>query len=340
MQRKDSKGAREFDVLTDLKRCVAVGCPNSSQKPADNIQLHRFPFDRPFLLWQWNKFVRVKYADWDDPCPRSSALCSLHFKKSCYDVYLSGPELKKDAIPTIQPGELVPKPSRSSKSLGDIDPKIAVKMLPPNLVNHVNIKAISNPSLTIVDIPSKCSRRCVALGCTSSKSANYSSEISHHLFPFTRPAILAEWIKFVKSTWKFWRGPYESSSLCSLHFTKDCYSTKYDKWMDSKRRKLKFDAIPTIQAAALASSTCTSQLAAANNSSVSALSASPKKRRHEYQDKSDKVAHRVRKVYFQFHIELACVCTQCQVYIGKYSYSLAVKMQKLVIYMYIKPLYI
>jgi hypothetical protein len=299
MGRKDSKELKKFmlSVGTDLKRCVVKDCPNSSQKPADKIQLHRFPFDRPLVLWQWNKFVRVKYADWDGPCPQSSALCSLHFKKSCYDVFLNGLELKKDAIPTIQPGEPIPKPSPSLKSLGDIDPRLAVKLLPRKLVNHVNIKdiEISNPSLTIVDLPSKCSRKCVALGCTSSRGGNYDNEICYHSFPVRRPAILAEWIKFVKSTWKFWRGPYKSSSLCSLHFTKDCYSiwsNKQDKYSNSQIMKLlKSDAIPTIHALAPPSL----PLAGHRNPSVSGLSASTKKQMCEYQEKAAECADKVRK---------------------------------------------
>ena len=91
-------------------------------------------------------------------------------------------------------------------------------------------------------------RQCVAWGCGGTK---YEFEKpSFHYFPFDRPAILRQWIRFVKQTRKDWKGPRKYSALCSLHFTVDSYPAKY-KILESlgekiTRRELLKDAVPTI----------------------------------------------------------------------------------------------
>nr|XP_022327754.1 uncharacterized protein LOC111127051 isoform X2 [Crassostrea virginica] len=91
-------------------------------------------------------------------------------------------------------------------------------------------------------------RQCVAWGCGGTK---YGFEkLSFHYFPFDRPAILRQWVRFVKQTRKDWKGPKKYSALCSLHFTVDSYPAKY-KILESlgekiTRRELLKDAVPTI----------------------------------------------------------------------------------------------
>ncbi|XP_067898328.1 THAP domain-containing protein 5-like [Heterodontus francisci] len=63
------------------------------------------------------------------------------------------------------------------------------------------------------------------------------SGITFHRFPISRPDLMAKWLKAVaRENWM----PSPRSTLCSDHFTKDCFEERND------RRHLKFSSIPTI----------------------------------------------------------------------------------------------
>lgn len=94
----------------------------------------------------------------------------------------------------------------------------------------------------------RCRRRCVAAGCIFSNKDG----VNLHSFPLDRPAILKQWVTFVKVHRKDWEGPTQRSVLCSSHFTPECYPLKY-RIMESlgqniKRKELEKNAIPTVHA--------------------------------------------------------------------------------------------
>ena len=60
--------------------------------------------------------------------------------------------------------------------------------------------------------------RCVVAGCSSIPS----DEVTLYKFP-KDPVLRKKWIEQVKCTRDRWIGPLENSSLCSNHFTDDCY---------------------------------------------------------------------------------------------------------------------
>ena len=82
-------------------------------------------------------------------------------------------------------------------------------------------------------------------------AAGCSNGSTHHisLFKFPRdPALRKEWIKQVQRTRASWN-PTDNSSLCSEHFTADCFeadATLASTFGIRKRRRLKPGAIPTI----------------------------------------------------------------------------------------------
>ncbi|XP_062579029.1 peroxynitrite isomerase THAP4-like, partial [Saccostrea cucullata] len=87
---------------------------------------------------------------------------------------------------------------------------------------------------------------CVAGGCSGRNGARSASL---HRFPYNRPEILRQWVKFVHQTRKSWSGPTKCSMLCSLHFTEDSFPFKY-RFLEScgetvKRKCLLPDAVPT-----------------------------------------------------------------------------------------------
>ena len=90
------------------QRCVAGGC---NRRSSDGVTLHKFPRDTS-LSNKWSRAIKVHCADWTSPSS-NSALCSLHFKRECYDsetvlrqqMGLSDKRrtLKPDAVPTLFP---------------------------------------------------------------------------------------------------------------------------------------------------------------------------------------------------------------------------------------------
>lgn len=143
-----------------------------------------------------------------------------------------------------------------------------------------------------IAMPRKGGRRCVAGGCSSKKTSE--NGISLHSFPVDRPAILRQWVKFVKVTRKNWSGPSKHSVLCSLHFNEECYPTKF-RMMDSMGvKELEKEAVPTIQPF-----TPVSPLEGEKRQSDSPLSSTPKRPTRTFQNRE---VDRVRWV--QFHNSL------------------------------------
>uniref|UniRef100_UPI00398E3F26 THAP domain-containing protein 5-like isoform X1 n=2 Tax=Pristiophorus japonicus TaxID=55135 RepID=UPI00398E3F26 len=63
------------------------------------------------------------------------------------------------------------------------------------------------------------------------------SGITFHRFPISRPDLMTKWLKAVaRENWM----PSPRATLCSDHFTKDCYEERND------RRHLTFSSVPTI----------------------------------------------------------------------------------------------
>ena len=85
--------------------------------------------------------------------------------------------------------------------------------------------------------------RCVAVCCSNQPSGQIS------LFKFPRdPALRKEWARQVQRTRDNWE-PTAHSSLCSEHFTANCFeadSALASSFGISKRRRLKPGAIPTL----------------------------------------------------------------------------------------------
>ena len=86
------------------KKCCAANCSNQK---SSTISLHHFPLKDSKRLAAWNRFIRVKRADWKGPSPHS-VLCSAHFLPTDYEQALQremgftkSPALKQDAVPTI-----------------------------------------------------------------------------------------------------------------------------------------------------------------------------------------------------------------------------------------------
>ena len=86
--------------------------------------------------------------------------------------------------------------------------------------------------------------RCIAAGCSNVRSDTVS------LFRFPKdPALRQRWTKQVKRTRANWKGPSDSSVLCSKHFTESCFEpiTGIGATFGLKMRpKLKPDAVPTV----------------------------------------------------------------------------------------------
>ena len=87
-------------------------------------------------------------------------------------------------------------------------------------------------------------KRCVAAGCSNTYLKNVS------LFNFPRDTSLRRrWTKQVQRTHGQWSGPTTNSTLCSDHFTEDCFETSTllaPKLGIKIRKRLKPDAVPTI----------------------------------------------------------------------------------------------
>uniref|UniRef100_A0A8C3HPC3 THAP domain-containing protein 1 n=1 Tax=Chrysemys picta bellii TaxID=8478 RepID=A0A8C3HPC3_CHRPI len=62
-------------------RCVVARCSNTTQ---DGVSLFKFPRD-PHVRSLWDRFVRMKRADWRGGHDRS-LICSAHFTDECFDI--------------------------------------------------------------------------------------------------------------------------------------------------------------------------------------------------------------------------------------------------------------
>ncbi|KAK3094853.1 hypothetical protein FSP39_007090 [Pinctada imbricata] len=83
--------------------------------------------------------------------------------------------------------------------------------------------------------------------------------VSLHFFPTSQP-ILNQWNSFVKTKSKNWHGPTKYSVLCSDHFDESCYPDEYKirksmGFPPLKKKRLKENAVPTIQKQAAAPTT-------------------------------------------------------------------------------------
>ena len=84
--------------------CIAGGCSNQT---SETVSLHKFPIKDRKRCALWNRFVRVKRADWTGPSAHS-ILCSAHFLRSDFDRSLQHqlgfskkPVLNDDAVPSV-----------------------------------------------------------------------------------------------------------------------------------------------------------------------------------------------------------------------------------------------
>lgn len=90
------------------RRCIVGGCSNTTQ---NNVSLHKFPLKDSKLTASWNRFVRIRRADWKEPS-QHSAICSAHFIDSFYEMQFAlkskfglktKRQLKEGSTPSIQP---------------------------------------------------------------------------------------------------------------------------------------------------------------------------------------------------------------------------------------------
>ncbi|KAJ8315552.1 hypothetical protein KUTeg_007702 [Tegillarca granosa] len=87
---------------------------------------------------------------------------------------------------------------------------------------------------------------CVAYGCSNTTLDN----VSMHKFPMKNPELLRQLVDFVRSKRKDWIQPSANSTLCSDHFTEDCFPLKVrileSMGQSPPRKKLEPGAVPTI----------------------------------------------------------------------------------------------
>lgn len=87
---------------------------------------------------------------------------------------------------------------------------------------------------------------CVAYGCSNTTLDNESMD----KFPMKKPGLLRQWMNFVKSKQKDWEQPSAYSTLCSDHFTEDCFPVKYcvmeSMGQSPQQKRLKPGSVPTI----------------------------------------------------------------------------------------------
>ena len=103
------------------KRCVVGGCSNVA---APGVPVHVWPKNDK-LAKKWDKFVRLKRADWIKGIPGMSTICGEHFLPTDYENhgqwkagFTKTLRLTKDAVPTVhQHGSTAPPartPSRAA----------------------------------------------------------------------------------------------------------------------------------------------------------------------------------------------------------------------------------
>ena len=85
------------------KRCVVGGCSNVA---APGVPVHVWPKNDK-LAKKWDKFVRLKRADWTKGIPGMSTICGEHFLPTDYENhgqwkagFTKTLRLTKDAVPT------------------------------------------------------------------------------------------------------------------------------------------------------------------------------------------------------------------------------------------------
>ena len=86
------------------KRCVIGGCSNVAS-PA--VPMHVWPRNEK-LAKKWDKFARIRRADWTKGTPGVSNICFEHFLPTDYDAYGQWKAgfvkrlcLNKDAVPSV-----------------------------------------------------------------------------------------------------------------------------------------------------------------------------------------------------------------------------------------------
>ena len=107
------------------RTCVIGGCSNSNY---DGVSVHFWPKNEK-LAHKWDRFARIKRADWTKGKPGVSTICGSHFTPGDYDGYgqwkaglSSRLMLRKDAVPSVHvggsgsPSATVTQPSRSRAS--------------------------------------------------------------------------------------------------------------------------------------------------------------------------------------------------------------------------------
>lgn len=94
------------------KSCVAGGC---SKKNSDGVSLHKFPLTDSHRLALWNRFMKVRRADWVGPSEHS-VLCSAHFLETDFAFstqhtmgFYTKRQLKQDAVPSVHAPVVVSK---------------------------------------------------------------------------------------------------------------------------------------------------------------------------------------------------------------------------------------
>ena len=96
----------------------------------------------------------------------------------------------------------------------------------------------------VVKVVTTMGKKCIAFGC----SKTHKDDVSLFKFP-TESNLRRAWILQVKRTRDKWDGPSEHSTLCSDHFTEDCFESMsvLSKQMGLKSKQLlKPSAIPTL----------------------------------------------------------------------------------------------
>ena len=100
------------------------------------------------------------------------------------------------------------------------------------------------PRRDCVKRPRKAVVRCVAANCVNTSAHG----VSFHCFP-RDPTLRKQWTNFVKVK-RIWSGPKKYSTLCSDHFTEDCFpfSVRFQREHMTKPKKISLtpDAVPTI----------------------------------------------------------------------------------------------
>ncbi|KAG6923393.1 zinc finger protein 398 [Chelydra serpentina] len=147
-------------------RCVVARCSNTTQ---DGVSLFKFPKD-PHVRSLWDRFVRMKRADWRGGHDRS-LICSAHFTDECFDISSVTQKklefgkrllLTKTAVPTLN---VCPSRNGSPQSLSqpkgrgafrkkiiqeadewEVEPQPLAALRPPVLPEQTSVQETPPPS--------------------------------------------------------------------------------------------------------------------------------------------------------------------------------------------------